>query len=410
MGTTLPARGSFPDLEIPGKIAPGLPHVDEHVENIVEEQHYIAAYYGRMHASENFALLGNVGNCTASTRTLVLEYLVMPRMHMKSLEWRMRVSCTFAPATITVEVDCVESGATSIQNDATGTATRYLANNIEIEREDQLTTIQVYLTASAGTVAVESFALWDKDLAQSECHFDYYKTPTDALSNDMVRYWPLQEMPGAGTNATGEEILSGADDLSAYNGVTIDSEGVNKDRIFHRVFGPSDYMEATWAHDSSDFTAMIEINDTNVSSGQRTYLALGEAGSVGGSVAFGDYLTSGLLLEVGANRVYNPTFDISGWKTYFLVHDSGSTTVTLYAADGEGTVETVITNPNSPVGNGDGVRIGNGFGTFGYFDAGDYLNSGEVRSCAIWYDVSMSEQQMNAIARHLRYRGSLVVR
>ena len=412
MTIQLPARGSFPDLEPAGRIAPSTPHLDGHVEDIVEGQHWASAYLGRQHVAQSWAH----ASPSASTKTQVLTYLVIPRVGMTTLRWRAYLTASVPADTVTVYLDCAENGETANTADASGTSGRYVTGTLEIQRPDQLTTIHVSIAASSGTVTLNSFSLADEDLASTDLHADYYASTTTATADSLVRYWPLQEDDDAGTDATGVDAL-GAGNLTAYNGVTIDSETINGRRKYHRVFGASDYMQAAWTYDkTTDWTVMIRVYIALTgTSRQDPYVALSEAGTTGG-VAMGYYYAYGgsgylgMAIEVGTSQAGDGVNPPNGeWTTYYLVHDVSAPSVTLYSADGEGTVTQCAQIGASPTVNGSGVRIGRGWGTMGWFDDTDYLDDGSVRDCAVWTR-ALSAMEMNAIARKLQHDGALLVR
>ena len=361
-----PARGSFPDLEPAGKIAPSLPVLDGHVKDLVESQNWAAAYLGRMHATQPFQTGPASVPLGDTTRRHLLTYLVIPRVHCTGLEWRMRIKASDAAANITIEFECAENGeAMTPVVSAGGVATRYETGDWDIMREDQLSTIHVYLTASAGSVEILSLSLADRDLAAADLHFDYYATTATAAGDGLARYWPMQEDDDAGVDAPADDALPFGE-LTAHNGVTISSEVINGHRKFHRVFGATNYFSGAYAASATaSWTAMIEVQDNN-NAGRHTYLALGESGFRGG-VALGGYdsVTYQVMMEVGLSKVYaSPavTLPMTEPATLFVVHDAAAPSVTLYSADGLGTVTQLAQRGSSPGAVGASMKIADGIG------------------------------------------------
>lgn len=407
MTVQLPARAAFPDFEPLGSIDPGLPHYDQHVDDIAESQNFEAAYYGRMHASQAFTWGLQGAPYADTTKRLVLTYLVIPRMHCKGLKWMARI-ITGAAATITIDVDCLENGETSQTIDVgPGAATRYMTGTFDVMREDQLTTIDVSMTASTGSVQMECFCLYDEDLAAADLHFDYYATPALAGADSLVRYWALQEDDDAGTNATGVDTMASGDDLSAFGSVKIGSAVVNADRAYHRVFasGDNDYMQGTYSFSRKrDFTWMLEIHpeeDTNV----HTFLSTGvDLISLAGNAAAVELAVNGVV------DTWAAALPFTEMKCLFVVQDYSAAIVTLYEADGAGTVTQRAQRNASCAVNGTSIRLARGYAGDANHDDTDYLDDGAIRSCAIWYNKPLSLMEMNAAARHARVRGALMVR
>jgi len=414
MSIDLPARGSFPALDPAGNVGPGLPVLDGGVSAIIQEQNWVAAYIGRMHASQAWPSTG-LGSCfglglaTVGSKTgVVLEYLLKPRVHRLGLECRFRTVKSNPATTGTLRLTCEDSGATVDIAIGAGVE-QYDTGVLDLRREDQLSLIEVSLSATSGTIALVSLAIWDEDLVAADLHLDLYADAAAAAADSLIRAWTLQEDDDAGTNATGVDAMGSGDDLAAHNGVTIDSAVINVDRQYRRVFGVGDYMQGTYTAPAvSSWSAMIEVEDRNAT-GQRVYLALGEAGA-GGGVAVGAY-NGQILLEVASTQVYwaAPGLPWSSVHSLFVVHDSAGSTVKLYDCDGEGSATLQITVPISPTLPGAFIRIGNGILTRGFLDAGEYLNDGDVRSCAIW-SRALSLAEMNQAARITRIRGAQIVR
>ncbi len=424
MSIDLPARGSFPALDPAGNVGPSLPVLDADISAVVQEQNWVAAYVARMHASQAWPSSG-LGSCfgqglaTVGSKTnVILEYLLKPRVHRLGLQVRFRTIKSDAAATGTLRLTCEESGA-SVDIAITAGAEQYDTGVLDLRREDQLSLIEVSLYASAGTIALVSLAIWDEDLAAADLHMDLYADVAAGTADSLVRYWALQEDDDAGTNATADDAMGSGDNLAAYNGVTQDSSIINVDRIYRRVFGSSDYMAGTYtAAANADWSAMIEIQDLNTTTTSRhTYISLGEGGASGG-VSFGHYSgTIGYLLQVGTKIAYSstygsmvvPTIPHTEVHTFFIVHDFSAATVTLYEADGEGSVTIALQVAYSPTAAGLALRLANGIGSAGYFDTGNYLNDGEIRSCAIW-ERELSLAEMNQAAKITRIRGAQIVR
>jgi len=75
---------------------------------------------------------------------------------------------------------------------------------------------------------------------------NYYNNQSDAVGDGVIVYWPLEE--SGGTDTIGVEKTGSGNDLTAYNGVTIGSDGIRHKRIF----GTSDYMESSYGMDTNN--------------------------------------------------------------------------------------------------------------------------------------------------------------
>jgi len=404
-----PARGSFPDLEPAGKIAPSLPVLDGHVKDLVESQNWAAAYLGRMHATQPFQTGPASVPLGDTTRRHLLTYLVIPRVHCTGLEWRMRIKASDAAANITIEFECAENGeAMTPVVSAGGVATRYETGDWDIMREDQLSTIHVYLTASAGSVEILSLSLADRDLAAADLHFDYYATTATAAGDALARYWPMQEDDDAGVDATADDALP-IGDLTAHNGVTIDSEVVNVDRHYYRVLGTSDYLDgALAANATADWTQMIVVQP-NLAVGTHCFLSNGTDKVALGSSGTGVVLAVGGAINTWAAALPFAELTVLFIVFHYIAAGGGATsTTTLYSADGLGTV-TQRAQITAAINTGTGIRIGRGYAADSTFDDSVYMDDGLVSGVAHWIK-GLSLMEMNAVARHLRYRGALLVR
>jgi|TARA_Y100000310_G_scaffold345705_1_gene468539 hypothetical protein len=174
MAKELPARGTFSTIEEqPAAFAaPGESHHDVDVEHLVKGQHYAMAYYGRDHggqAWEGTAFSRRVLH-TGNVLTRVLAYVVVPRVGMTNLRWRMRINSSHAASTMRVRV--VDGGPFNTDT-VIGAGTAYYVDDTSavgpINRADLETVVEVWLQSgnAAGTVDLLAFSLWDMDLAAS---------------------------------------------------------------------------------------------------------------------------------------------------------------------------------------------------------------------------------------------------
>lgn len=166
MAKVLPARSAFPDRDPYVTADPGTEHLDVHAKDVVEEQHYLTAYYGRGHASQAWRAGATAGSCrvTAAAFTRVLVYDIVPRLHMTGLRWRFWVN---SDAGGDVRVRVVEIPV-NIDTNIAGAGATYGTNAVAgINRADLLTTVEVYMQRAGGGTYIDllSFALWDDDLA-----------------------------------------------------------------------------------------------------------------------------------------------------------------------------------------------------------------------------------------------------
>lgn len=154
MAKILPA--TWPEVSPAALVEPGLPYYDEQVEATVEGQHHFMCRYGIRHVGELFFEDATApvpvpnAECqvAAAAKTLVLEYVIVPRLAMGLAVIVMgRVN---SAAGVTVTCDCVED-ATSSNSGALGAGARYFrfSHAFGASRSRTETTLQISLTPAA---------------------------------------------------------------------------------------------------------------------------------------------------------------------------------------------------------------------------------------------------------------------
>ncbi|MFA6576251.1 MAG: hypothetical protein WCS84_12580 [Nocardioides sp.] len=152
MAKVLPA--TWPEVSPEALVEPGLPYYDSTVQSVVEGQHHFMCRYGIRHVGELFFEDATapipVAECqvTGANKTLVLEYVIVPRLAMGVAVILMgRVN---SAAGVTVTCDCVED-ATSSNSGALGAGPRYFrfSHAFGASRSRTETTLQISLTAAA---------------------------------------------------------------------------------------------------------------------------------------------------------------------------------------------------------------------------------------------------------------------
>jgi hypothetical protein len=172
MAKVLPA--SWPGVSPAALVEPGLPHYDETVEAVVEGQHHFMCRYGIRHVSEIFFEDATapipVAECQviAAAKTLVLEYIIVPRLAQGVGVYLMgRVN---SAAGVTVTCDCADGGASTSNSGALAAGPQYFrfAHVFAASRSRLETTLQISLTPAAdANVFGDLLALYvyDTDLA-----------------------------------------------------------------------------------------------------------------------------------------------------------------------------------------------------------------------------------------------------
>lgn len=155
MAKILPA--TWPEVSPEALVEPGLPYYDATVQSTVEGQHHFMCRYGIRHVGELFfedataPIPGAECQVTAAVKTLVLEYVIVPRLAMGLAVIVMgRVN---SAAGVTVTCDCNEGGGvTSTSNSgALGAGARYFrfSHAFGASRSRTETTLQISLTPAA---------------------------------------------------------------------------------------------------------------------------------------------------------------------------------------------------------------------------------------------------------------------
>lgn len=173
MAITLPARPAAPAtgvIAVPeNRLDPGLPVLDTHALNVVEGHHYLCAYWGRRHWADHFpgrntATPLNPGMCeeTLGARTVVLEYLMVPRSPGLGLTIRYRVDSDNG-----LDIWLTAGGVTATRNYAAG-GINYgtLAVVFGAPAPDTLTvaTIEIQRAAGGTWCAIYECSGYDTDL------------------------------------------------------------------------------------------------------------------------------------------------------------------------------------------------------------------------------------------------------
>lgn len=171
MAKILPA--TWPEVSPAALVEPGLPYYDEQVEAVVEGQHHFMCRYGIRHVGELFFEDATapipVAECQvlAAAKTLVLEYVIVPRLAMGVAVVLMgRVN---SAAGVTVTCDCVED-ATSSNSGALGAGAQYFrfSHAFAASRSRTETTLQISLTPAADANCFGDLLqiyIYDADLA-----------------------------------------------------------------------------------------------------------------------------------------------------------------------------------------------------------------------------------------------------
>ena len=228
---------------------------------------------------------------------------------------------------------------------------------------------------------------------------NYYSDMDSATDDGLIRYWALQET--SGTNTDCEESVEN-DTANAYNGLTIGSDAINGNTIYKRIFGTSDYTEASLILDrQGTYTILIQI-DMNSISGDHTifnnganFLSLASDGT-------------GIQLESGTQiQTWSSATPFSSILNLFVTYDYNNSVARLYETTSS-TDTLRITNYNMPSNNASYFRVGRGSSGDANHQDDEYMDDGEVRSIAIW-DRELSSAERKSIADKLDNDGGLIV-
>lgn len=227
---------------------------------------------------------------------------------------------------------------------------------------------------------------------------DYYSGVSEAETDELIRYWPMQESSGTDVVAT-ETIAS--DDMTMYNGVTIDSDVIGGQTIYKRIFGTSDYGQAAFRYSKTeDYTFLVQLK-ANLSSGDHTFFSTGRNRI---SVA-GD--NTSVQLEVDGNIVnWTSALPFTSILNLFIIMNQTRRMVCLYVVTGSSIINQ-ITNSALPSRKGRWLRIGRGASGDSNHQDNEYLDDGEVRSVAIWNRV-LTESEMQGVCSALESGGLIV--
>ena len=165
--------GSWPDVIPDALIEPGLEHDDSTVQAVVEGQHHFMCRYGIGHVGEVFFDLGGGPPptaevlVTAGAKTLVLEYLVTPRLAMGL--GLIIMGRTDGQNGSRVYCDCVEDASAS-DSGMMGAGPQWFrfAHAFGASRSRTDTTLQISLMDGAGAnhyCTLRALYIYDADLA-----------------------------------------------------------------------------------------------------------------------------------------------------------------------------------------------------------------------------------------------------
>ena len=167
MAKDLPGRTAFLDRQAEPELTAGAEHYDEHVSDLVQEAHYLQAYYGRGHVSQCWPS-GRVRDTTGGMVQVLGSFTITPRSAATGLAVRARVESDDAVNTGILRVACTESGTNvDIAVPVSGASPAYVTGNFFVGRADQECTIVVSLqSGAAGKYAgLLALSMVDSDLA-----------------------------------------------------------------------------------------------------------------------------------------------------------------------------------------------------------------------------------------------------
>ncbi len=411
MSVNLPAKTAIPEPYEMGTLEASQDHLDEHAKKAVDGQNWSTAFVTKQHFGCHYP--SSRVSTTSPFYVEVLRFLIVPRMLSIGLQWR--VFCNIAVGqTGNVKVVLTDAAGIGLTSDViavTGDASGEFwgVDQVDIARPLQDTYMKVYLKSTAGAqLDLVALACWDKDLDGGSLHLDCFATRTIASTAGLVRYWALQEYQ-AGNGTAGIETLGSGDDIDFSVGtatLTVDSDLVNDNRIYRRVFAAGNYGNATWTFDKTkDFTIAIDILPNQSTAADHTWWITGDD-----RLSLGQDSMSNMVQLCINGGVSNPVAPSSETRIFFVTHDASVNITRLYWEDDNGGISHLVSVAASPILNGQVFRLADGYAGDTNMTPGEFLDDGEVSWVAIWEDKALSPIEMNYIRHIVRSRGGLIVR